>query len=616
MSEPTIERRDSLGADEARLVWPARLIIGLVQGLLLWGLWRSLGVTDADPAVWPATVPTLFAPLVLVCSYLPVVLLGGVGRMRVRTLVIWALAASAVLALMAWYGAARRTAEDLEYAHTYISMPLAAFSAAALFIVHHLVLPADQARRWLADFDAYFDAAWKAGVQLAMSLAFTGVFWILLGLGAALFGVIGLTFLQDLIAEDWFGIPVTCLVFAVAVHLADVRDGLIRGVRSVALMLLSWLLPLMTLLAAGFLIALPFTGLDGLWETGSATSLVLTASAVLIVLINTAYQDGRADNQPPAILRASVRVAALLLTPLVLIAFWGLSMRIGQHGLTPDRIIALACAVVGAEHAAGYAFASIVGRRHGRWMQPLERTNIWGAVLAALLILALFSPLLDPARLSVNDQVGRLERGAVSAEDFDYRFLRFESGRAGTEALRRLARSDDAAIAAKAEEALANDDRWSHTEPHVEQRRITPTFELTTNSAPLPPDFSTPVANWDRRAICSGDGVCVARVVDLNGDGRAEVLVAKRGSVELWARDENGWRFQADYWAPECSYEEPETDYRERLREGVTPVESAWPSLDLGEAVPAQPRPSEDCRGFSPAQVGGESHGELRPLSH
>ena len=119
--------------------------------------------------------------------------------------------------------------------------------------------------------------------------------------------------------EEWFSIPVTCLVFAVAVQLTDVRGGLIRGVRTVALMLLSWLLLVITVLVAGFLAALPFTGLDGLWKTGSATALVLSAAAALIVLINTAYQDGREDNLPPAALRLAVRVASVLLTPLILI---------------------------------------------------------------------------------------------------------------------------------------------------------------------------------------------------------------------------------------------------------------------------------------------------------
>src|SRR5690606_214172 len=102
----------------------------------------------------------------------------------------------------------------------------------------------------------------------------------------------------------------------------------------------------------------------------------------------------------------------------VIIAFWGLALRIGQHGLTPDRIIAVACALIGAAYAAGYGWAALgpFWRKGAAWMQPLERTNIWTAVLEIAVILALFSPLADPARLSVADQMARLERGAVTPD--------------------------------------------------------------------------------------------------------------------------------------------------------------------------------------------------------
>ncbi len=97
-------------------------------------------------------------------------------------------------------------------------------------------------------------------MQLALSVAFTGAFWVLLFLGAGLFSVIGLNFLRDLLGQEWFSIPVTTLAFSAAVHLTDVKDGLIRGVRTVALMLLSWLMPVMTLITAAFILALPFAG--------------------------------------------------------------------------------------------------------------------------------------------------------------------------------------------------------------------------------------------------------------------------------------------------------------------------------------------------------------------
>ena len=311
--------RDSLGRTGSPLLVMARLAIGLAQGAALWWLYRS--AREPNAMVWPATVPELFGPLAMILVMVPVLLLAGAGRIRLPVLLGWIVVATAFLGLLGWHGVASLGSSEYGPGRypPYLPWPMPLFAATALFIGHHLVLPADMERRWIAAFPTYFDTAWKAGVQLALSIGFTGAFWLLLFLGAALFNVIGLEFLGDLIAKDWFSIPVTTVVFATAVHLTDVRDGLIRGVRSVVLMLLSWLLLLMTVLAAGFLAALPFTGLQGLWETGSATALVLSAAAALIILINTAYQDGRADNLPPAVLRVTVRVAAVLLTPLVII---------------------------------------------------------------------------------------------------------------------------------------------------------------------------------------------------------------------------------------------------------------------------------------------------------
>ncbi len=585
--------RDSLGRTGSPLLVVFRLGIGLLQGLALWWLFRAAGMNEQDhhPLHWPATAPELFGPLVLIFVMAPVLLLAGVGRMRWSTLLLWVLGATVLLALLGWHNvAAQGTSPGYgprEYP-PYLNMPMPLFAAAALFIGHHLILPADLERRWIAAFPTYFDTAWKAGVQLALSIGFTGAFWVLLFLGAALFNVIGIKALGDLIEQPWFSIPVTTLIFAVAVHLTDVRDGLIRGVRSVALMLLSWLLILMTVLAAGFLAALPFTGLDSLWDTGSATALVLSAAGVLIILINTSYQDGRADNLPPAVLRWTVRVAAVLLTPLVVLAFWGLALRIGQHGLTPDRIIALACAVIGAAYAAGYGLAALqpFWRKDADWMQPLERTNVITAVLEVATILALFSPLADPTRLSVADQVARLERGAVKSDQFDYGFLRFESGAAGEAALERLKRSSNPVIAERAGTVAAIKNRGTYHEESLPER--VPVFEVI--GRPLPADFARQVTASDMRYDCAQRQDCVATVRDLDGDGRDEILVANAYSVHLWARNAGGvWLRQGNYTPFRC-VGGTRMDPRDRLRSGqVQPRTSRWPDLVFGDGQPIAP---------------------------
>ncbi len=613
--------RDSLGAAAAPLLGPIRLGIGLVQGLGLFWLHRAsdpgLGLWDGvgpPPMIWPATNPLVFGPLLLILGFLPMVLLASVGRLRLMTLAIWTTVAGVALALLGLHDIARQSADAL-HGPPFLSPPVILFSAAALFIAHHMVAAADPEGRRVPAFAALFDTASKAVVQLTLSVGFTGAFWVLLYLGAALFRIIGLDFLEDLLRKEWFAIPVTFLVFATAVHLTDVRDGLIRGVRTVGLMLLSWLLLVMTVLAAGFVAALPFTGLGGLWETGSATSLVLAAAAALIILINATYQDGRPDNRPPAVLRFAVRVAAVLITPLIVIAVWGLALRIGQHGLTPDRIIAAACALVGTAFAAGYGWAALSPFwRKTDWMRPLEPTTIWTAVLAVALILLLFSPVLDPARLSVMDQVARLERGAVAPDKFDYRFLRFESGKAGLAALARLAQSRDAAIATKAKAAQRFDIRYDGPGPEEEQP--VPPMEVWPAGTVLPADF---LANAGRRQSlqsCRDVGDCVATLRDLNGDGAAETVVTTQAFVKVFERTQaEGWRLSAEYLVrPPCPGKE-DPDPRQALKSGrILGAPSRWPALTVGDSEPITPDVQPACGGRNDI-IGAENHGRLRPAS-
>jgi hypothetical protein len=567
--------RDALGQTQDRRLVFARLAIGLAQGVALYLLFRT---TEGASPTWSARHAEMFGTMVLVALFLPLVLLAGVGRLRLITLAVWTGVAGAALAGLAWHDVARQAGD----VGRELTFPLFAFSAAALFIAHHLIVPADRERRRIAAYPSYFDAAWMAGVQLALSLAFAGAFWLLLFLGAALFKVIGLTFLSDLIGQEWFSFPVTGLAFAVAVQLTDVRDGLIRGVRTIALMLLSWLLLVLTVLVGGFLAALPFTGLEGLWRTGSATALVLAAAGGLIILINAAYQDGRLANLPPAILRIAVRVASVLLTPLVAIAVWGLALRIGQHGLTPDRIIAVACALVGAIYAAGYGYAALrpFWTKDAQWMRPLERANIFAAVATVGVVLALFSPLADPARLSVADQINRLEKGKVAADAFDYDFLHSGSGKAGQAALARLAASEDADVAARARSAQAG----------IIQPRPTPDFTPVIGVLPgapaLPPTLFDKVSIDDARRQCEAEGDCLAAWGEALGFPARTILLVQQQSIIVYVEDaEFGTYAPLGAYTPLRCGHEPPVDARDLLRDGrLRAGLASLPNLETGGA--------------------------------
>ena len=457
-------------AAAARRLGVGRLVVGLVQGLALYGLYRA-----GDAHVWPATVPMLFAPLALVSFFVPLIALQGAGDIRMRTLLPWLGAAAAILAGLAVYdrwrvvlaplGAFSQTgsmrAEDMP------SFALIFFSGAALFIAQSLITAGDRERRWIARYGAYFDAAWKLGVQLALGLVFVGVFWSVLWLGAALFDLINLKFLSKLLEHAWFAIPATALATAAALHLTDVRARLVAGIRTVVLVLLSWLLPLMALLAVGFLASLIFTGLEPLWKTRAAAALLLTAAATLVFLINAAWQDG-AQDETPAVLRIGGIAAALVLVPLVALAAYALALRVGQHGWSEARIYAFACITVAACYAFGYGVVAIADlvRRRG-WLADMAPVNIATSFIILAVLAALFSPAADPLRIAVDSQVGRLESGAVSPAKFDYAYLRWQGGRFGQAALDRLATTGSGPLAARirrqAKEALAATSRSGGT---------------------------------------------------------------------------------------------------------------------------------------------------------
>ncbi|KQV55352.1 MULTISPECIES: DUF4153 domain-containing protein [unclassified Caulobacter] len=515
-----------------------RLAIGLIQGIALFLLQKA----DESKA-WPATQPMLYAPLLVCALMVPLIPLAALSAMRRTSLIAWSLVAAVLAAILAVHAAWTGAAPDRLGAGP-LSPPIFIAAAALLFIAHHLIQPADAARKPVAPYADYFDLAFTNLIRLFLSLAFTGAFWLLLVLAGALFKLIGIEAIQKLIGETAFAFPATGLMFAAAVHMAvqltEARAGLVRGVRTVGLTLLAWLSPLMVVIAAGFLATLPFTGLAPLWGTKAATALLLAAAAALIILVNAAYQDG--VEPPHAVPQWAARIAGLLLIPIVVLAAYALWLRIDQYGLTPDRVLATAYLVVAIGFTVGYAVAAV---RPGPWMKPLEPTNLIMAAVSVLLLIALFTPIADPARLSVASQVKRLESGKVAPDKFDFQFLRFDSGRYGREGLDRLEADRNAEVANRAREAIAHKERTyaqGKRGPDFDKMKVYPAGKT------LPRDFRE--QDWNRSepaSSCTIVGMqCPALVFDVDGDGVDEVLLVNGETMDVFKSGGGSWKKVAE----------------------------------------------------------------------
>lgn len=413
------------------LAW--RIALGFVWGVCLF--WVSNFRTDTplwgvDAKDWPHYVQSLRTLAV----FSPLPLLFGVGNLPASRLVLWWITASLVLALVGWLAPAPVSSGAPPVIMVWL------FSLIVVYIVHEFVQAAHDDDRPVARYETYFDLSWRHAFQASLALGFTGALWIVLWLGAFLFNLIGVSYFESLIRSAAFAWPASALAVALGVHLTDAASGLTRGARQIGLALMSWLAILMTVILTGFLAALPFTGLDPLWDTKRATALLLNAAAVMILLINAAFQAGDAPKSP--IIRAIVRFSAVPLFGVVSLAAIGLWTRVDQYGLTPARVVAGAELVVVALYAVGYLWAALPSPT---WMGRMKPVNIAGAAVVAAILLGLMTPMLDPARLSVTNQVARLESGRVDPDDFDFGFLANErSGPWGAAALKEFAaRSGD-----------------------------------------------------------------------------------------------------------------------------------------------------------------------------
>lgn len=541
-----------LEAQVSRKVMAARLAAGLAQGLLLYWLYAA-----ARDAVWPATAAYVMVPLLTVLLILPVLLVSSLGHLAPRRAGYWLLAAAAVLLLFAQHDVWRGLHGHLllprwQYKAVWSpSVPLLFYSAVFFFIAHAMVLAGAHERRRIASYNGYFETAWKLAIQLLFSVFFVGALFLVLWMGAELFMLVKLGFLRKLLRQSWFNVPVVCTAFSCAMHVTDVRPAIVRGIRTLLLVLLSWILPVAVVLVTGFLCTLPFTGLTALWETRHATAVLLVTAGVLLVLTNAAFQNGAAVVALP--LRVGARTAAILILPVVLVAIYALGLRVAQYGWSADRVIAAAFLLVALCYAGGYLWAAY---QYDTWLQPLTTVNIYTALLVLAVLLALFTPLADPARIGVQSQMARLAKGKVAAADFDFHYLRYEGGRYGKAALEQLTRAtgpDAAALREGARAMLAQDEKERGKPPPRSTAPVSVAANLTVwpAGAQVPAGFLT--QDWqatpdDQKPSClsTREGKCDAFVLDADGDGQSDVLLLEKKQAfgaRLYAADGAGvWR--------------------------------------------------------------------------
>ncbi len=327
------------------------------------------------------------------------------------------------------------------------------------------------------------------------------------------------------------------------------QPQIIRGARGLALTLFSWLLPLLAIIIGVFLFCLPFISLGPLWRTHFAGGLLLTAAALLVFLVNCAYQDGGEAWAASKVKRFAAGLGAAELTPLVGLAAWALALRVNQYGWSVQRIEAAAFVAVGAVYAFTYLAAIASAPR----MKALEDGNIGAAYAILALVLAFFTPVADPARLMVANQLARLRSGVVAPDKFDFAALKFDGARWGEVALKRLSDDPEAPIRLGATRAQAMKYRYAFAAPAARAAALTvderlARIDVFPKGRALPQNF-LPALNDLALAtepcfIFPKATHCTAQFIALEA-GKPEAILFSNGAAMalLFEQDENQqWR--------------------------------------------------------------------------
>lgn len=517
-----------------------RLAIGFFQGIVAWQLLRLVppvqyivasNSRNTHTLFWSERHPMPFAAIALVTAFIPVIAIAEVGRMRRRTLILDLGLATAVIAGLAAYDLWR---DPVQYfganlaPRVWPSFQLSFCAAIGLFVVNQLLEHRERGHALFRAYAEHFEDSWMRGFQLFVSLIFTLLVWGMLELGAALFDLIHISGFRTMIEHNWFRCPALAMAFAASIQLTDVRPTLLRGMRNVGLTLLSWLLPLVVTLGASFLFALLFVGLKPLWSTRHAASILLWASAITLLLLNAAYKDGDPSNLPSAVLRWAARIAAPTMLLLGLIASYAIFLRVQQHGWTPDRVLSAAVALMALVYSLGYTYAAL---RRGTWLIAVQTINVSASLVLLAILIFLLTPLADPERMSVDSQMSRLASGKVPPAKFDYQFLRFDSGRFGTNALARLANGPNVEARSRATLMEATKERRYFGQGEPDPSATEAAFSHATvypAGAQLPEGFRN--ADWSRDSgfglDCLRNGAsCDIYVVPYGPSGEVAVIV-------------------------------------------------------------------------------------------
>lgn len=436
----------------------------------------------------------------------------GLSRVRIAWTVIFAAVLGVVAGLIVWGNGQPGGL----WSWSGASMVLAIAIAVPLFQVAR-----DEGRASFP-YTQVHGHAWTNVVLWGACWGFTGIALLLSHLLGELFALIGINVLKDVLNKSWSNALIIGAAFGGALALLRDRDRVVRLLQRVVTSVLGVLAPVLGVALILFIMSLPFTGLNNLWEATKSTTPILLACVIgALILANAVIGHGSDDEAKNPVLRWSALALGVAILPLAMIAALAMGLRLDQYGLTPDRLWGLVCVVFAVGYGLIYFVAAV--RKRLDWAPMIRRDNIRLAFATMAVALLLATPLVGFNAISASNQVARLKSGKVTVDKFDWAALAFDFGAPGKRALAGLQQSTVPAIANRAAEVAKAEDRYQvirEDRSRQEAAALAPKLRVLPVPVALPEGLRAKVAEYD---ACGGSSTTMC------------IVLYRAGAAEAWA---------------------------------------------------------------------------------
>ncbi|MEG5478515.1 DUF4153 domain-containing protein [Enterobacter hormaechei] len=461
-----------------------------------------------------------------------------------------------------------------------------------LLLMTLLLLPWLQRRLETAPTDAFYrdfnDKNWHNALTFLLVFVSNGLFWLVLFLWAELFKLIGISFFDRLFFNsDWFISVAIGVVSASAAVLARMQVRLILALQNLLTLIATGLLPLMAALALLFIGILPFVGLEAVSARISAAGLLTTLALLLLLLVTVVWHPQRQKLPYFSPLRGMIHLAVIIAPAYPVLAGWALWLRIAQYGWSPERLYGVLITIAALVWTVGFCLSVLFYRRDPQRLQAYI-TPATG-LLALIFLLLVYTPVLDPWRISVESHMARYQDGRINADQVSL-YMLSNTGRKGREAMQML-QNDPQFISNPKRQREINGLLSGNAGGAGKM-----TAAMLEKQIQLAPGMARPdkalwramLSNQYRFESCdSAQRNCLLIPLDLNSDGKPEAVLFQFTDrrIVAYTQTNTGWRIAGDAWKMPEALTREELDRALRQRK-VKSVVKPWADIEiLGERV-------------------------------